>query len=129
MGNAQAPASLARTQCPACNAAYRREALALLMLLIQHSPAGVWPPRGIREAVGEVNNDPDPCAWVRCFRSTLHDDGVCTARIPAAQRCAECEALACAVLDSVEPVAAWQPGDEGACTTYPGERMASKRDV
>jgi hypothetical protein len=77
--------------CPACNAAYRREALALLSLMAKHAPASAWPPSGMREAVGEINNASEPYAWVTCFRATLRDDGVDAAHIRVAQRCDACE--------------------------------------
>jgi hypothetical protein len=79
--------------CVACNAAYRREALALMVRLSEHAPPTAWPAPAMREAVTEVNNDPTPYEYVTCFRATLHDDGVSAVDIPAAQHCAACEAL------------------------------------
>jgi hypothetical protein len=108
--------------CAACYAAYRREALALLTRLIEHAPArralddeiaqrmahtlasypaGVvegqtivaWTPSLQREAVREINNDPEPYQYAVAFRTTLYDDGVDESDIPAAQHCAACEAL------------------------------------
>jgi hypothetical protein len=76
--------------CPACNAAYRREALTLMQLLAKHAPPGAWPPSAMREAVGTINNDPEPYAWVTCFRATLHDDGVDVSHVPTAQPCFAC---------------------------------------
>lgn len=87
--------ALTRTHAPcgACNAAYRREALALMVRLSEHAPPAAWPARAMREAVTEVNNDPAPYEYVTCFRATLHDDGVSASDIPAAQHCSDCEAL------------------------------------
>jgi hypothetical protein len=83
--------AMSKRPCLSCNAAYRREALALLSLMAKHAPASAWPPSGMREAVGEINNSTEPYAWVTCFRATLHDDGVDAAHIRIAQRCNACE--------------------------------------
>jgi hypothetical protein len=108
--------------CVACNAAYRREALALFERLVQAAPDNVviddemrtimvnrltdyptgfvqgkcihpWATPGRREMTAEINNADEPYEYVTCFRATLDDDGVSAVDIPAAQHCAACEAL------------------------------------
>jgi hypothetical protein len=116
--------TLTRTHapCAACNAAYRREALALFERLVQAAPDSVviddemrtimvnrltnypagfvqgsrihpWATPGRREMIAEINNADEPYRYVTCFRTTLHDDGVSAVDIPAAQHCTACEAL------------------------------------
>jgi hypothetical protein len=91
--------SSARLPCIACNAAYRGEALRLFDRLVQGSPAHytnesgtheVWAIDGRREAIAEINSDPEPYQWVRTFRSQLVTDGIPNEDIPAAQHCAAC---------------------------------------
>jgi hypothetical protein len=78
--------------CVACNAAWRREALLLMVRLSEHAPFGTWPAHAMREAVAEVNNAHEPYAYVVCFRSSLITQGVDASDIPTAQRCVACEA-------------------------------------
>lgn len=118
--------TLTRTHAPcvACNAAYRREALALFERLVQAAPDRVviddeirtimantlasyptgvvqmdcllnWTPALRREVVADINNDPEPFQYVGWFRTILKQYGDEASDIPAAQHCSDCEALSC----------------------------------